>query len=181
MPLPKIHENLQSHILAVVVQNEPGVLARVIGLVTARGYNIDSLSVAEVDPQRKLSRITMVTQGTPIVVEQIKNQLRRLVPVRNVADLTMEGAFVARELALIKVAGTGEKRVEALRLAQIFRANVVDSTNESFIFEMTGSPDKIDAFINLMRPLGLVNLSRTGVSALLRGKSAILATDIEED
>lgn len=157
------------HTFAVIVANEAGVLARVIGLFAGRGYNIESLTVAEVDHEGHRSRITIVTSGTPHVIEQIKAQLGRIVPVHEVHDLTTEGASVERELALFKVSGTGEKRIEALRLAEIFRANVVDSTLESFIFEMTGTSQKIDAFADLMRPLGLVELARTGVAALSRG------------
>ena len=164
------HENaIERHTLAVVVDNEAGVLARVIGLFSGRGYNIESLTVAETDHTGHLSRITVVTTGTPSVIEQIKAQLGRIVPVHEVHDLTVEGASVERELALFKVAGTGDKRVEALRLADIFRASVVDSTLESFVFEITGTPEKIDAFAELMRPLGLVEVARTGVAALSRG------------
>jgi acetolactate synthase-1/3 small subunit len=159
----------ESHTLAVLVANEAGVLARVIGLFSGRGYNIDSLTVAEVDHAGHLSRITVVTRGTPAVIEQIKAQLGRLVQVREVHDLTVEGPAVERELALFKVAGKGDKRVEAMRLADIFRAKVVDTTLESFIFEITGTSEKIDAFADLMRPLGLVDVARTGVAALARG------------
>ncbi len=159
----------ERHTLAVLVENEPGVLARVIGLFAGRGYNIESLTVAEVDHTGHLSRITIVTTGTPQVIEQIKAQLGRIVPVHEVHDLTVEGVAVERELAILKVVGEDEKRVEALRLADIFRANVVDSTLGSFVFEITGAPDKIDAFADLMRPLGLVEIARTGVAALLRG------------
>jgi acetolactate synthase I/III small subunit len=160
---------IESHTLAVVVDNESGVLARVIGLFSGRGYNIDSLTVAETDHASHLSRITIVTTGTPAVIEQIKALLARMVPVHEVHDLTVEGPAVQRELALLKVAGRGEARIEALRLAEIFRANVVDSTLESFVFEMTGTPEKIDAFAELMRPLGLREIARTGVAALARG------------
>lgn len=163
-------EVIETHTLAVLVDNEPGVLARVIGLFSGRGYNIDSLTVAETDHTGHLSRITVVTRGTPQVIEQIKAQLGRMVPVHEVHDLTVEGPSVQRELALIKVAGRGEARIEALRLAEIFRANVVDSTLESFVFEMTGTPEKIDAFAELMRPLGLREVARTGVAALARGR-----------
>jgi acetolactate synthase-1/3 small subunit len=166
---PNFSDTTERHTLAVIVENEPGVLARVIGLFSGRGYNIDSLTVAEVDHSGHLSRITVVTSGTPQVIEQIKAQLGRIVSVHDVHDLTVEGASVERELALIKVAGNGEKRVEALRLADIFRASVVDSTLESFVFELTGTPDKIDAFADLMRPLGLQEVARTGVAALSRG------------
>lgn len=162
-------EVIERHTLAVLVDNEAGVLARVIGLFSGRGYNIDSLTVAEVDHTGHRSRITIVTTGTPQVIEQIKAQLGRIVPVHEVHDLTVDGAAVERELALFKVSGTGEKRVEALRLADIFRANVVDSTLESFVFEITGSPEKVDAFAELMRPLGLAEIARTGVAALSRG------------
>ena len=157
------------HTIAVLVDNEAGVLARVIGLFSGRGYNIESLTVAEVDEVQHLSRITVVTSGTPMVIEQIKAQLARLVPVHKVCDLTTDGPSVEREMALIKVRGTGEKRVESLRIAEIFRARVVDATTESFVFEMTGSTDKLNAFVQLMGPLGLVDVSRTGVVAITRG------------
>jgi acetolactate synthase-1/3 small subunit len=160
-------------VISVLVENEAGVLARVIGLFSGRGYNIDSLTVAPVDEEKHLSRITIVTSGTAMVIEQIKAQLDRLVPVHKVADLTMEGPHIAREMALIKVAGVGEKRVEALRIADAFRARVVDATTESFVFEMTGATDKLDAFTALMRPLGLVEVSRTGVVAIARGPRGI--------
>ncbi|ANP35483.1 MULTISPECIES: acetolactate synthase small subunit [Rhodobacterales] len=166
---PTFSDVQERHTLALLVENEPGVLARVIGLFSGRGYNIESLTVAEVDHTGHLSRITVVTTGTPQVIEQIKAQLGRIVPVHEVHDLTVEGPAVERELAILKVVSDGDKRVEALRLADIFRANVVDSTLESFIFEITGAPDKIDAFADLMRPLGLIEIARTGVAALLRG------------
>ena len=162
-------EVIETHTLAVIVENEPGVLARVIGLFSGRGYNIDSLTVAEVDHTGHRSRITIVTRGTPSVIEQIKAQIGRIVPVHEVHDLTVEGPSVERELGLFKVRGQGEKRVEALRIAEIFRANVVDSTLESFVFEMTGTSEKLNAFADLMRPLGLIDLARTGVAALSRG------------
>ncbi len=162
-------EAQETHTLAVVVDNEAGVLARVIGLFSGRGYNIESLTVAETDHTGHVSRITVVTTGTPSVIEQIKAQLGRIVPVHEVHDLTADGAAVERELALFKVSGTGNERIEALRLAEIFRANVVDSTLESFVFEITGTPQKVDAFADLMRPLGLVEIARTGVAALSRG------------
>ncbi|MRX49364.1 acetolactate synthase small subunit [Paracoccus sp. S-4012] len=159
----------ERHTLALLVENEPGTLARVIGLFSGRGYNIDSLTVAEVDHTGHRSRITLVTRGTPAVIEQIKAQLGRIVPVHEVHDLTVEGPAVERELGLFKVAGKGDRRVEALRIAEIFRAKVVDSTLESFVFEITGSPEKIDAFAELVRPLGLLEMARTGVAALPRG------------
>ncbi|AXI46911.1 acetolactate synthase small subunit [Sulfitobacter sp. SK012] len=167
---PNFSDVIERHTLAVLVENEPGVLARVIGLFSGRGYNIDSLTVAEVDQAGHLSRITIVTSGTPQVIEQIKAQLGRIVSVYDVHDLTVEGASVERELAMFKVTGTGDKRVEALRMADIFRANVVDSTLNSFVFEITGAPEKIDAFADLMRPLGLSEVARTGVAALPRGE-----------
>ncbi len=167
---PTFSDVQERHTIAVLVENEPGVLARVIGLFSGRGYNIESLTVAEVDHTGHLSRITIVTTGTPQVIEQIKAQLGRIVPVHDVHDLTVEGPSVERELAILKVVNEGEKRVEALRLADIFRANVVDSTLGSFVFEITGAPDKIDAFADLMRPLGLSEIARTGVAALLRGE-----------
>ena len=166
---PNFSDVQERHTLAVIVDNEPGVLARVIGLFSGRGYNIESLTVAEVDHTGHLSRITVVTTGTPQVIEQIKAQLGRIVPVHEVHDLTVEGPSVERELALIKVTGEGDDRVEALRLADVFRAHVVDSTLESFVFQITGAPDKIDAFADLMRPLGLVEVARTGVAAISRG------------
>jgi len=162
-------ETIARHTISVLVANEAGVLARVIGLFSGRGYNIESLTVAEIDPVEQLSRITVVTSGTPMIIEQIKNQLDRLVPIHRVRDLTIDGPSLERELALVKVRGTGEKRVESLRIADIFRARVVDATIESFVFEMTGSTDKLNAFINLMRPLGLVDVARTGVAAIARG------------
>src|SRR5918992_3793546 len=158
---PRVDQPIEKRTLAVLVDNEPGILARVVGLFSGRGYNIESLTVAETDKRQNLSRITVVTSGTRMIIEQIKNQLQRLVPVHGVHDLTDEGPHVERELALIKMAGTGEKRIESLRLADIFRAKVIDSTTESFVFEITGSPEKLDAFINLMEPLGLVDVSRT--------------------
>jgi acetolactate synthase I/III small subunit len=160
---------VERHTLAILVENEPGVLARVIGLFAGRGYNIESLTVAETDHAGHLSRITIVTSGTPQVIEQIKAQIGRIVPVHDVHDLTVEGASVERELALFKVAGKGDARIEAVRLADIFRANVVDSTLESFVFEVVGTTEKIDAFAELMRPLGLIEVVRTGVAALARG------------
>lgn len=163
----------ERHTISVLVDNEPGVLARVVGLFSGRGYNIESLTVAETDAEGQLSRITIVTSGTRMIIEQIKNQLGRLVPVHKVSDLTVEGPCVERELALIKVNGTGEKRVEALRIADIFRARVVDSTNESFVFEIVGRTSKMQAFVKLMAPLGLVDVARTGVAAIARGPSAI--------
>ncbi len=162
-------DEVERHTLAVLVENEPGVLARVIGLFSGRGYNIESLTVAETDHEGKLSRITIVTSGTPQVIEQIKAQLGRIVTVHDVHDLTVEGPSVERELALFKVAGKGDARIEAIRLADIFRASVVDSTLTSFVFELTGTSEKIDAFADLMRPLGLVEVVRTGVAALSRG------------
>lgn len=167
--------NTRTATIAVLVENEAGVLARVIGLFSGRGYNIDSLTVAPVDAEGRLSRITVVTSGTEMVIEQIKAQLDRLVPVHKVSDLTLEGPHLVRELALIKVVGKGEHRVEALRLADAFRARVVDATTESFVFEMTGNADKIDAFLTLMRPLGLAEVSRTGAVAIARGTRQIAA------
>ncbi|MEQ8666433.1 MAG: acetolactate synthase small subunit [Rhodospirillales bacterium] len=161
------------HTISVLVDNEPGVLARVIGLFSGRGYNIESLTVAEVDLDKHLSRITVVTSGTEMIIEQIKAQLTRLVPVHKVADLTIEGPHVERELALVKVVSSGENRVESLRIADIFRARAVDSTNDSFVFEIVGNSGKIDAFVDLMRPLGLADVSRTGVVAIARGANAL--------
>src|SRR4029077_4595636 len=164
--------DLERHAIAVLVDNEPGVLARVIGLFSGRGYNIESLTVAEVDRANQLSRITILTSGTPLIIEQIKTQLSRLVQGHKAHDLTDEGPLVEREMARIKVAGKGETRIESLRLADIFRARVVDSTTETFVFEMTGSSEKLNAFIPLMEPLGLVELSRTGAVAISRGPAS---------
>jgi acetolactate synthase I/III small subunit len=159
----------EQHTLAILTDNEPGVLARVVGLFSGRGYNIDSLTVSEVVHERNLSRMTIVTTGAPMVIQQIHHQLERLVPVHDVTDLTVKGNPIARELALIKVAGKGEKRVEALRLAEAFRAQVVDASTEHFVFELTGRISKVEQFITLMQPLGLVEVARTGVAAIARG------------
>ena len=159
----------ERHVLAVTVDNEAGILAKIAGLFTARGYNIDSLTVADISENHAVSRITIVTSGPQQVIDQIHAQLERLIPVHKVVDLTEEGPYVERELALVKVAGTGEKRVEALRLAGIFRAKPVDTTTESFIFEITGAPEKIDSFVGLMRELGLVEVGRTGIVGMMRG------------
>lgn len=164
---------IESHTIVVTVDNEPGVLARVIGLFAGRGYNIESLTVAETDRAAHTSRITVVTSGTPAVIEQIKAQLGRIVPVHRVVDITTEKPGIEREMALVKVAGTGDKRVEAMRVSQVFRAKALDTTHSSFVFEVTGAPAKIDAFIELMRPLGLVEVSRTGVAAISRGAEAM--------
>jgi len=172
-PAATVKEKIERHTLSVLVDNEPGVLARVIGLFSGRGYNIDSLTVSETEHQKHLSRITIVTVGTPMVIEQIKHQLERLVPVHRVIDLTVAGPSIERELAMIKVHGGGEKRVEALRLAEAFRARVIDATTESFVFEITGRSDKIEQFVELMLPLGLVEVSRTGVVAISRGPNAM--------
>lgn len=164
---------IKAHTISVIVDNEAGVLARVIGLFSGRGYNIESLTVSSVDKRHLRSRITVVTSGTLMVIDQIKAQLDRLVPVHTVSDMTTEGPHVARDLALVKVAGEGEKRVEAMRLADVFRASVVDSTQTSFVFELTGSAEKIDAFIDLMKGLGLVEVARTGVVAVSRGQEGL--------
>jgi acetolactate synthase I/III small subunit len=159
----------ETHTLSVLVDNEPGVLARVIGLFSGRGYNIESLTVSETEHRQHLSLITIVTTGTPMVIEQIKNQLDRLVPVHHVVDMTVSGKAIERELAMVKVKGKGENRVEALRLADAFRARVIDATTESFVFEITGASEKIEQFISLMLPLGLVEVARTGIAAIMRG------------
>jgi acetolactate synthase-1/3 small subunit len=164
---------IERHTIAVLVDNEPGILARVVGLFSGRGYNIESLTVAETDAREHLSRITIVTRGTPMVIEQIKNQLDRLVPIHRVVDMTISGPSIQRELAMVKVRGTGEPRVEALRLADAFRARVIDAGTESFIFEITGASEKIEQFISLMLPLGLVEVSRTGIVAIARGADAM--------
>jgi len=172
-PAAATSERVETRTLCVLVDNEPGVLARVIGLFSGRGYNIDSLTVSETEHEKHLSRITIVTRGTPMVIEQIKNQLDRLVPVHRVIDMTVAGPSIQRELAMVKVRGRGENRVEALRLADAFRARVIDASIESFVFEITGATDKIESFIALMLPLGLVEVSRTGVAAIARGPEAM--------
>jgi acetolactate synthase-1/3 small subunit len=165
-------EASERHTLAVIVDNEPGILARIAGLFTARGYNIESLTVSEITDDRTVSRITIVTSASAHVMEQIIAQLERLVPVHKVTDLTAAGPHVERELALVKVAGTGDHRIEALRLAEVYRAHVVDATIGSFVFEVTGSTEKIDKFVELMREVGLVEVARTGVVAISRGREA---------
>ncbi len=166
------HLAAERHVLTILVDNEAGILAKIAGLFTARGYNIDSLTVADISDNHAVSRITIVTHGPPAVIDQIHAQLERLIPVHKVIDLTEMGPHVERELALIKVAGTGDNRVEALRLADVFRAKVVDTTTSSFIFELTGDPDKIDSFVALMRELGLVEVGRTGIVGMMRGSEA---------
>ncbi len=163
-------ENRERHTLAIIVDNEPGILARIAGLFTARGYNIESLTVSEITHEKAVSRITIVTSASVHVMEQIIAQLDRLVPVHKVTDLTAAGPHVARELALVKVAGTGDHRIEALRLAEVYRARVVDATIGSFVFEVTGNTEKIDKFVELMGEVGLVEVARTGVVAIARGK-----------
>lgn len=164
---------IERHTLSVTVDNESGVLARIAGMFSARGYNIESLTVADISEDDAVSRITIVTSGTAAVIEQVVAQLDRLVPVHKVTDLTVLGAHVERELALVKVAGTGEHRIEALRLAEVFRANVVDTTIASFVFEVTGSSTKIDRFVELMGEIGLVEVARTGIVAMARGRNAV--------
>ncbi|MEE8253175.1 MAG: acetolactate synthase small subunit [Hyphomicrobium sp.] len=170
---PGAAQEVVSRTLSVLVDNEPGVLARVIGLFSGRGYNIDSLTVTETEHEKHLSRITIITRGTPNVIEQIKHQLERLVPVHHVHDLTLEGRSLERELALIKISGRGEKRIEALRLAEIFRASVIDASTEHFVFEITGRTSKIEQFIQIMTELGLVEVARTGIAAIGRGPSSL--------
>ncbi|WP_289296199.1 acetolactate synthase small subunit [uncultured Reyranella sp.] len=166
-------DTIVAHTISVLVANEPGILARVVGLFSGRGYNIESLTVAETNAKESQSRITIVTKGTPMIIEQIKAQLDRLVPVYRVRDLTVEGPHIERELALVKVKGVGEKRVEALRLADVFRAKVIDAKSDSFVFEVTGNTDKVQTFIGLMESLGLVDVVRTGIVAMSRGGEAL--------
>ena len=165
-------EKAERHTLAVIVDNEPGILARIAGLFTARGYNIESLTVSDVTADKAVSRITIVTSASDHVMEQVRAQLDRLIPVHSVTDLTALGPHVERELALVKVRGTGDHRIEALRLADVYRARVVDATTASFVFEVTGGPEKIDTFITLMREVGLIEVARTGIVAIARGKEA---------
>ena len=166
---PRVNEATEKRTFAVLVDNEPGVLARVVGLFSARGYNIESLTVAETDTESHISRITIVTSGTPLILEQIRAQLERMVSIRKVQDVSSDPLGIERELALLKVKGAGEPRAEALRLADIFRAKVIDTSHESFVFELTGASSKIDKFIGLMAPLGLIEVSRTGVLSITRG------------
>jgi acetolactate synthase-1/3 small subunit len=168
-PAATVSQQVETHTLCVLVDNEPGVLARVIGLFSGRGYNIESLTVSETEHERHLSRITIVTRGTPMVIEQIKHQLERLVPIHRVVDMTVAGPRIERELAMVKVRGKGEHRMEAWRLADAFRARVIDASTESFVFEITGASEKIESFVALMLPLGLVEVSRTGIVAIARG------------
>jgi acetolactate synthase-1/3 small subunit len=170
--IEEVHDRTESHTLSIIVDNEPGVLARVIGLFSGRGYNIDSLTVSETEHAEHLSRITVVTTGTPMVLAQIKNQLGRMVPVHSVTDLTAGGRPLERELALVKVAGHGQDRVEALRLADAFRAVVIDATVDHFVFEVTGRTSKIEQFVAIMAPLGLVEVCRTGIAAIARGAAS---------
>jgi acetolactate synthase-1/3 small subunit len=163
------HDPNETHTLSVLVQNEPGVLARVIGLFSGRGYNIESLTVSETEQHKHMSRITIVTTGTPMVIQQIKHQLDRMIPVYRVVDMTLTGRSIERELAMVKVKGKGDARVETLRLADAFKARVIDATTESFVFEITGNTEKISQFVSLMAPLGLVEVARTGVAAIARG------------
>ena len=172
-PAAHLVEPIETRTLCVHVDNEPGVLARVIGLFSGRGYNIESLTVSETEHEKHLSRITIVTTGTRMVIEQIKNQLDRLVPIHRVVDMTEGGSSIQRELAMVKVQGRGDDRIEALRLADAFRARVIDASLESFVFEITGATDKIDKFVSLMIPLGLVEVSRTGVAAIQRGSEGM--------
>ncbi|MEO1398439.1 MAG: acetolactate synthase small subunit [Pseudomonadota bacterium] len=163
------------HTLSIIVDNEAGVLARVIGLFSGRGYNIESLTVSETEHEKHRSRITIISKGTPKVLEQIKRQLERMVPVHRVVDLTLvahekgHDKPMERELALVKVAGKGEQRVEAMRLADAFRAQVIDASVDHFTFEITGRTSKVEQFISIMGPLGLVEVCRTGIAALSRG------------
>jgi acetolactate synthase I/III small subunit len=172
-PDPIAKQAIESRTLSVLVDNEPGVLARVIGLFSGRGYNIDSLTVTETEHEKHVSRITIVTRGTPAVIEQIKNQLERMVPVHRVVDLTIQTEALERELALVKVSGKGDKRIEALRLAEIFRASVIDASTEHFVFELTGPTSEIERFIKIMTELGLVEVSRTGIAAIARGPAGM--------
>src|ERR1035437_8665368 len=163
------HDPIEAHTLSVLVQNKPGGLARVIGLFSGRGYNIESLTVSETESQKHVSRITIVTTGTPMVIEQLKHQLDRMVPGYRGVDMTLSGRSIQRGLAMVKLRGTGEHRVKALPLAEAYRARVIDATTESFVSEITGNSAKINQFIDLMRPLGLVEVSRPGVAARGRG------------
>jgi len=166
-------EPIERHVFSLLVDNEPGVLARVVGLFSGRGYNIESLTVAEVESGKALSRINLVTSGSRMIIEQIKAQLDRLVPIHKVSDLTEEGAHVERELALVKVVNNGEKRLQSLELAKTYQALVIDDDVDSLVIEIVSNTEMVNSFIELMKPLGLVEISRTGVVAILRGKVSI--------
>ena len=168
-PAAPTAQKSETHTLSVLVDNEPGVLARVIGLFSGRGYNIDSLTVSETEHEKHVSRITIVTRGTPMVIEQIKNQLERLIPIHRVIDVTLTGQAIEHELAMIKVRGTGDKRTKALDIANDFDARVVDDTAESFVFEVSGSTEKIERCIAALLPEGLIEVSRSGIVAITRG------------
>ena len=166
-------EPIERHVISLLVDNEPGVLARVVGLFSGRGYNIESLTVAEVESGKALSRINVVTSGSSMIIEQIKAQLDRLVPIHKVSDLTEEGSHVERELTLVKVINNGEKRSQSLELAKKFQAVVIDDSKDSLVIEIVSNTERVNSIIQLMEPLGLVEISRTGVVAILRGKLSI--------
>ncbi|HUK56097.1 MAG TPA: acetolactate synthase small subunit [Nitrospiria bacterium] len=167
------------HIISVMVENKFGVLSRVAGLFSGRGFNIDSLSVGPtIDPT--VSMMTLVTHGDDRIVEQIIKQLNKLIDVIKVVDLT-EGAFVARETVLIKINAKGEDRAEALRITDIFRARVIDSTPTTYTVEVTGDTNKIEAIINLLKPLGIKDLVRTGRIAIAREEIKTAVQDKNQD
>ncbi|WP_332683551.1 acetolactate synthase small subunit [Bosea sp. (in: a-proteobacteria)] len=172
-PTAPTAQPIARHTLAVIVDNEPGVLARIAGLFSGRGYNIESLTVSETEHEKHLSRITVVTSGTANVIDQIKAHLDRLVPVHRVVDLTLQGEALERELCLLKVVGKGDHRVEAMRLAAAFGARTLDASLTSFVFELTGSTEEIERFIKLMTVVGLTEVSRTGIAAMSRGPDAM--------
>ncbi len=162
----------RKHTLSVLVENTPGALARIVGLFSGRGFNIDSLCVAEtLDPT--LSHLTLVTHGDDLIIEQIIKQLRRLIDVYKVVDVTEEEEFVEREMALIKVKAEKETRAEVLRMCDIFRCKVVDVSPRTYTIEVTGPQSKIQAVIELLKPIGIKEIVRTGLIAMRREKKSI--------
>jgi len=156
--------------IALLVDNESGVLGRVIGLFSARGYNLESVTVNEVDHEKGLSRITLITRGNDEVIALIMALLERLVPVHEVHNLTLDSPHIEREVGMIKVVNEDcEGRASAQKLADRFGARTIDSTPESFIFELSDTSEKIDKFIHLMEPHGIREICRTGVTAIARG------------
>ena len=163
-----LEESYKRHIISVLVCNEFGVLARVAGLFSGRGYNIESLSVAEtIEPN--ISRMTIVTSGPDNIIEQIIKQLRKLIPVLRVNDLT-DKEYVAKEMVLLKVKATKSLKDDIHRYVDIFRARIVDVGPESYIIELTGDAGKVNKFIELMKSIGIMEISKTGVVSLQRGK-----------
>ena len=168
-------EKTDTHIFVVWVDNEAGVLARDVGLFSGRGYNIESLAVAEVDKKKHVSRITIVTKGTPEVIKQIKLQLGKLVPVHKVADFSRnDPKILFKELALLKVAGTSKKLDKAKKLCKKYNCVILDKTKKSFVIQVTALRREIDKLIVTLKPLGLISVSRTGAVAMTKGKEIFI-------